>query len=397
MKSILITSNAYYPNIGGIENSLRYLATSYVAMGFHVDVVVSDVNLVTSEILTSVEEFEGVTIHRYTCHVKLAALLRPVRGLFTALSMYRLMARIATERKPELTISRFHTNTIIARLAGLNNIVYLLPGVVRFQNRPDNLSTQTGIARLKQLVQFYLHDSVQQLAMRLAHRLAVFSLNMQQQVARCFVKPPRLQMVKPGVDTQRFVPPTSVAKVEIRSQLDLPQDKPIILAIGRFVSAKGFKYVIEAMTELPLCHLVLVGGGEEEAEYRQLCADFGIESQITFAGVAQDPVMYYQSADIFVMPSVYEPLGQTILEALACGLPVVAFSAAAGVVTATEELLDQDQALFVNNRSAHCLGQSIAALLTNKIRMAQLSTRSRIIACERFSWSTLAARLLMND
>ena len=91
MKSILITSNAYYPNIGGIENSLRYLAQAYVKQGYRVDVVISDVNNVTDEKLAEFEELDGLNIHRYATTHELPIVLRPFSGVWSLKALYALL------------------------------------------------------------------------------------------------------------------------------------------------------------------------------------------------------------------------------------------------------------------------------------------------------------------
>jgi glycosyltransferase involved in cell wall biosynthesis len=393
VKSVLITSNAYYPNIGGVENSLRYLATSYVSLGYRVYVVVSDVNSINDSQLPKFELLGGVHIYRYSSYADLSIWIKPLRGLLTALAMFRLFKHI-NKQQPFFTLSRFHSSTLIAKWAGLANVTYLLPGVVRFQNKPSQLSKQTGLHLFKQKVQFYLHDWVQQLAMRSADKLAVFSTNMREQVCSCFKKDPILKLLKPGVDNKRFSPLPKNEKIDIRVKLELPVDKVILLIVGRFVRAKGIRYALQALLYLPNCHLLLVGGGEEESLYRDYVRQNNLMSQVTFAGVQQDPVNFYQCSDLFLMTSVYEPLGQTILEGLSSGLPVVAFTPSTSVVTATRELLECNEALFVDELSADALARTISNFIDNKNNADNLGERSREIAIRKFSWSRLARQLI---
>jgi 1,2-diacylglycerol 3-alpha-glucosyltransferase len=114
---------------------------------------------------------------------------------------------------------------------------------------------------------------------------------------------------------------------------------------------------------------------------------------VTFTGVIQDPTRYYQISDLFVMSSTYEPLGQTILEALSCGLPIVAFQPSVDVITATFELLNETEAVFVEQVNANLLAKAISDLFGDSEKMQALSDVSRTIAVERFSWHKLAQRL----
>jgi 1,2-diacylglycerol 3-alpha-glucosyltransferase len=230
--------------------------------------------------------------------------------------------------------------------------------------------------------------------MRSADKLAVFSKNMHQQVSSCFKSPPLLKLVKPGVDNKRFFPLSQNRKTALRLTMNLPVEATVLLIVGRFVRAKGILYALEALRYLPNCHLVLVGGGEEDKVYRQLVQEYNLASQVTFAGVQQDPVNFYQCSDLFLMTSVYEPLGQTILEGLSSGLPVVAFTPSDLVITATRELLNANEAVFVDELSGAALARSISGLIANQVNYNNLAELSRQVAIEKFSWARLASQLI---
>lgn len=89
-------------------------------------------------------------------------------------------------------------------------------------------------------------------------------------------------------------------------------------------------------------------------------------------------------------------LAKTILEALSSGLPIVSFRPSDSVVTATRELLGEDEACFVDEPSAIALAAAVRELNNNPLRMQSLAKQSRRIAITRFSWPTLAKRLLDN-
>jgi glycosyltransferase involved in cell wall biosynthesis len=396
-KSVLITSNAYFPNIGGIENSLRYLAEAYHQMGYRVDVVVSDVNTVNEDELARYECINGVHVHRYATTHDLPVWLKPLSGFWSLRALLATLNQIATEHRPELTVSRFHTTTWLAKKAGLANVAYLLPGVVKYQNHPSRLSQGKGMARVKQYLRYYYHVWLQSRALASADTLSVFSLNMQQQVFDVMGKPVAVQLTKPGVDHDRFAPVSAESKTQIRQQLGLPQSQHVLLCIGRFVAAKGFMHALESLRYTQGAHLVLVGGGEQEQWYRDYVAEHSLEERVTFAGVQQDPTAYYQAADSFIMSSTYEPLGQTILEAMSCALPVIAFEPSDNVITATRELLSSDNAIFVADVDGQQLAQAIQRLVDNADLVDELGRQAREVAKARFSWQALAQRLATGE
>ncbi len=118
---------------------------------------------------------------------------------------------------------------------------------------------------------------------------------------------------------------TSTERVEpiSRAVLDTPADAPVVMSMGRFVPRKGFATLIEAVSRLPDVYLWLLGDGEERDNLQRLAADLGVSERVRFAGWQKDTRPFLAAADIFVMASSHEPLGNVILEAWAQGTPVV--------------------------------------------------------------------------
>jgi D-inositol-3-phosphate glycosyltransferase len=142
--------------------------------------------------------------------------------------------------------------------------------------------------------------------------------------------PQRIRVVPCGVDLERFRP---TKPEEARARLGLDGADPVVLYVGRFDPVKGVERLLAAASglrrDLPL-RLVLVGGGGENARedraLRALCAELALEDCVTFAGRRAHNELpdYYRAADALVLPSHYESFGLVVLEALACGTPVIA-------------------------------------------------------------------------
>ncbi|MGZ7294634.1 hypothetical protein ACXWQW_09400, partial [Streptococcus pyogenes] len=98
--------------------------------GYEVNVVVSDVNNVTDDKLPPFEILDGINIYRYSTQHSVHKLLRPLSGFLTLISLLKLLKKVKLEKNPDFTISRFHTTTWLAKIARLENVIYLLPGVV---------------------------------------------------------------------------------------------------------------------------------------------------------------------------------------------------------------------------------------------------------------------------
>ncbi len=108
-----------------------------------------------------------------------------------------------------------------------------------------------------------------------------------------------------------------------RASLDTPEGVPVVMSMGRFVARKGFALLTEAVAKLPGVYLWLAGDGEERETVEKLAADLRVLDRVRFLGWQKDTRPYLAAADVFVMPSSHEPLGNVILEAWAQEKPVV--------------------------------------------------------------------------
>lgn len=130
----------------------------------------------------------------------------------------------------------------------------------------------------------------------------------------------RVHVVGNFVDTPRFL--SEPARDELRAALGLAGCK-ILLGVGRLHPYKGWDNLLRAFARLPASidtrplHLVMVGDGPLRDPLQQLCRESGISDRVHWLGWQNDPARYYQIADVSVCASVYETLGNVILEAWA--------------------------------------------------------------------------------
>jgi D-inositol-3-phosphate glycosyltransferase len=141
----------------------------------------------------------------------------------------------------------------------------------------------------------------------------------------------KVRVVPCGVDLDLF---RISNRWESKARLGLNEADRVVLYVGRFDPIKGVDLLLRAVAGLrsttPRLRVVLVGGGEEETSevraLRGLCSDLSLNDCVTFAGRRPhgDLPDFYRAADVLVLPSYYESFGLVVLEALACGTPVVA-------------------------------------------------------------------------
>lgn len=108
-----------------------------------------------------------------------------------------------------------------------------------------------------------------------------------------------------------------------RADHGTPEDAFVIAGTGRFVGRKGFDTLIRAAAKLPGAWLWLAGAGEREDELRALVTELGLAERTRFFGWIDEPMHMVAAADVYVMPSRHEPLGNVILEAWHARVPVI--------------------------------------------------------------------------
>lgn len=196
--------------------------------------------------------------------------------------------------------------------------------------------------------------------------------------------------VPKGVDSNRFQPDGD----SHRRALGL-DGKHVVLGVGRFVPIKNMALLIDAFAKTsaadPQAHLIVIGEGPEHANLQALVERHGIASRITFVGyVAQDDLApYYRSADVFVLSSDFDNSPNVVLEAMACGIPVIATD-----VGGVKEYVRPQGGELVPRRDADAMAAAMGQWLGNPQRRKTAGAFNRRTVIEEFSWRASAQRLL---
>ncbi len=134
----------------------------------------------------------------------------------------------------------------------------------------------------------------------------------------------KLRVIINGIDLQRFSPAADAqTRQGLRNELGLTS-APLLLFVGSGFERKGLAPLLHALSAQGSdWHLAVIGRDKRQARYRRLAERLGLQQRVRFAGVVPDVTPYYRCADLLVHPCLYEPFGNVVLEALACGLGVV--------------------------------------------------------------------------
>lgn len=196
----------------------------------------------------------------------------------------------------------------------------------------------------------------------------------------------KVHTLRNGVDLEGFVPP-SVKRATLKERWDVPANAPLGVSVGGLVERKGHHLTIEAMAELTDVHFRIAGGGEEQGALEAQIEKLGIGDRVKLLGpVAHNELKdLYGAADFSVLASSREGWANVLLEAMACGTPVVATA-----IWGTPEVVAAPEAgVLAKERDAQSIREATKKLLDNMPDRA--ATRAY---AEKFSWDDTVAGVL---
>lgn len=199
----------------------------------------------------------------------------------------------------------------------------------------------------------------------------------------------RIEVIANGVDLQRFQPAAREAdRRPLRAALGIGADDLLLLAVGSLTARKGIDLAIEAWSRLnrsyPKTHLVLVGAGFDTAgedpekrkfarRLQELSVASGAAERLHFTGFVDRVEDYYRAADLFLFPSEKEGMPNAVLEAMACGLPVVLTP----FDSLSADIGEAGRDFCLAERTSPALAEAAAALLQDANRRREMGSSAR--------------------
>lgn len=192
-------------------------------------------------------------------------------------------------------------------------------------------------------------------------------------------------LIHSGIDTDRFQINKCNINRSAKGKYSLPGGGPVIGTIGRLSEEKGHIYLVEAMKHVlggvPGAKLLIIGEGRMKEKLVGLVKKLGIEQDVFFVSEASDTKEVLLGLDVFVMPSLKEGLGLALMEAMACGLPVVG-TAVGGIKNLIQ---DGNNGLLVKPADPVELAEAILRLLRDPSKSAALGNNAGNFIKENFS------------
>jgi glycosyltransferase involved in cell wall biosynthesis len=217
-----------------------------------------------------------------------------------------------------------------------------------------------------------------------AHFVAI-SQQIEAELREWGVPETRLDRLASGIDVAQFAPGQSPQDAQL-------PPRPRVLFLGRLHLQKNLAVLLQAWqlvrAQGVAGHLLLAGDGPQRQELEQLTAALALGDNVHFLGAQPDPRPLLQAADVFVLPSVSEGMSNSLLEAMACGLPSIVSDAGGNV-----DLIEPEVAGLVADATTPVdLATQLARMLRDSVLRQRCGAQARRIVCEHYALQSVVDR-----
>jgi glycosyltransferase involved in cell wall biosynthesis len=301
-----------------------------------------------------------------------------------ALAATHLLGRVVRQARPEVVHAHWlvPNGAIAAPVARRHG----LPLVVSLHGSDVFLAERSR----------WLHRTVRR-TLGAARAVTACSRDLAERAVALGARPDCLRVIPYGVDLTTFSPPDAVTRTAARRAVGIGEHEPVVLAVGRLVSKKGFDVLLEAVPRMkssPSPVIVLAGDGDLRGRLAALAVRHAVD--VRMPGPVDRPTLrnLYAAADVLVVPSVVDDLGNVdglpnvALEGMAAGLALVA-SRVGGL---PDVLTDRETARLVPPGDAGALASALDELLGDRSLRGRLGAAARARAERQLGWDTTCSR-----
>ncbi len=207
------------------------------------------------------------------------------------------------------------------------------------------------------------------------------------------IAPEKIQVVHPGVDTEKFKPCDLETRLAIRKEFGVKENDFLILFVSMNFELKGLDFLLAALSRLredgggDHLKLLVVGKGNIK-KYQDISRRLGIGENVIFAGVRHDMERVYQAGDLLVLLSSFDTFGMVVTEAMASGLPVLV----SDTVGAKDLVNDGENGFVVNRNNVEELCSKIIDMFNKEARIAM--SRNVRGTIQDYTWDRVAYYVL---
>jgi glycosyltransferase involved in cell wall biosynthesis len=388
---ICILTETYHPEIGGGETQARALADALASRDFPVIVLTRR----SDPRLPQIEPSGHVMIYRLwpagKGHLrKWGLLLSSIPALVRLGRQYDviLVCGFRVLGLAAVIAAKLLRKHCILKADSLGEMSgeFFTAGLARFGLRPSSI-----------LVRLFLN--FRDFIVRRADGFVAISAAVKTELEKAHVHDNSVHMIPNSVDTGRFHPVDTREQQVLRDKLGLPLQRKIVTYTGRLVSYKGLPLLLRVWHQISRNRsnvmLLLVGSGSLdihncEADLREFVRLHAMEQTVCFVGNVGHVHEYLQASDLFVFPTECEAFGISLIEAMACGLPVISTSIG-GVI---DIIHDRQNGLVVKPNGFHDLYHALDTLLSDPKFAIGLGQEARRTVEERYSEASVTLRYL---
>jgi glycosyltransferase involved in cell wall biosynthesis len=357
--------------MGGVEEHVRQLGTGLTERSALVTAIVPEDPAIDP--LARAVETVGIAVERLTL----------AQDMFSWSGVRRLVRMVRLLRAFRADILHLH-------LVGFNGGRWVLLAA-RLARVPTIVCTIHIAPRDRQSWRIRLDRSI--LSRFIDGYIAVSRASRERLVHYLGLSPRKVVVVPNAVELRRFAAPAEPRRRAVRVECGIPADAPVIGVLARLSSQKGLTHLVSAapaiVAAFPQAHLLLVGDGPLREDLVAQARSLGVDHRIHFVGYRANTVDFLRAMDLFVLPSLYEGMPLSILEAMGAALPVVATA----VDGTPEAVVDGETGYLVPPADPTALAVAVNRLLGDRDLAARMGRNGRARAQEHFSETALLDRL----
>ncbi len=363
--------------VGGIARHCEGLAKALVHQGH-------EVHLFTLDFpgSPSYEEMDGIKVYRA------ATELGHPNFLTWVLLFNHFLGKKMAEVSQSVDFDLMHVHDWLAAFAGISFKHYLRKPMVLTVH-----STEIGRAQGLHSPDSFSIDGIEWWATYEADKVIVCSQSMKNEICGHFNLPgDKVDVIPNAIDPTQYQ--TSADRGRVRQRYGVGWGEKMILCVGRLVPQKGIEYFIRAIPSIasryPEAKYIIVGEGWSRDFLEAEARSTGYRRKIRFTGFVPDKevIDLMTSADVLVVPSIYEPFGIVALEGMATGVPVVASQ-----VGGLSEVIEHDRTgIFVYPRSPDSIAWGVDRILSDPDHARWLSENAKDKLHKAYSWEAVAMK-----
>jgi D-inositol-3-phosphate glycosyltransferase len=359
MTRALLVAHHYPPHIGGLGIVVQKQAQSLVQNGYQVVVL-------TTKYEQSPQEDgsrTGIEVIRLPCSWILENHFSIPFPLFSPRLVYETWRQVRRANVVHIHDVFYINSWVACALAALARKPILLT---------QHVALVEHSSRLVMFMQKLVYGTIGRWIFSKARSIVAYNQNVREFLRSEGVPESRILFTANGIDTTQFCPATQDERADIRRRFGLPQDRHLVLFVGRLVEKKGYRILLEARDST--YDLVFVGPGAIPQD--------GRTARVHWVGPLDQAKTceLYRACDLFAFPAVGEIFTLVMQEAMASGLPVVTTDDQAY----RESIVSR--CVTLSPRDAGSFREAIARILSNPELLSRLSAESRDAAVRNFDW-----------